>query len=177
MESILNKEEEDLNSKVLGIMERRDVDTNTSLFQAEQTTLDKSAREYQTPLTDYVEQMDADIDRMKQEDLAKRASVQEYSKPFTDYAEELDASKPTIATGVGKDYTDIAKLRGEIPDRKGAFVNPNVRSKQVRERMDDVKDLRKSAEDFDYFPGKTLEQLNTIAVSYTHLTLPTIYSV
>ena len=163
MESILNKEEEDLNSKVLGIMERRDVDTNTSLFQAEQTTLDKSAREYQTPLTDYVEQMDADIDRMKQEDLAKRASVQEYSKPFTDYAEELDASKPTIATGVGKDYTDIAKLRGEIPDRKGAFVNPNVRSKQVRERMDDVKDLRKSAEDFDYFPGKTLEQLNTIA--------------
>tara|TARA_Y100001937_G_scaffold128771_1_gene207826 strand:+ start:10855 stop:13479 length:2625 start_codon:yes stop_codon:yes gene_type:complete len=131
MESILNKEEEDLNSKVLGIMERRDVDTNTSLFQAEQTTLDKSAREYQTPLTDY--------------------------------AEELDASEPTIATGVGKDYTDIAKLRGEIPDRKGAFVNPNVRSKQVRERMDDVKDLRKSAKDFDYFPGKTLEQLNTIA--------------
>ena len=96
---------------------------------------------------------------------------QNIPKPFTDYAEELDASKPTIATGVGQDlkiqendYRDIARVRGEIPDRKGAFVNPNVRSKQVRERMDDVKDLREEAQDFGYFKDTTMEGLNNIAL-------------
>lgn len=111
------------------------------------------------------------IEKEQQKNLDALNYEQNIPKPFTDYAEELDASEPTIATGVGQDlkypendYRDIARVRGDIPDRKGAFVNPNVRMKQVKERMDDVKDLKEQAQDFGYFKDNTIENLNNIAL-------------
>ena len=92
-----------------------------------------------------------------------------YPKPYTDYAEDIDSSKPTIATGVGSnlktpsnDYTDIAKVKGEIPDRKYAFVNPNLRNKQVEEQRLSVADLQASAK--SPVESQSIEALNQIAL-------------
>ena len=74
-----------------------------------------------------------DIDYNPNLGLMDRRPSSKNTQPFTDYVEELDSSEPTITTGVSadlknptNDYTDLAKVRGEIPDKKYSFVNPNL---------------------------------------------------
>ena len=170
LSSLMAKREsvQDLQDEVVDNTTYAETYNNMGDSLLDQGKLDEAIEAYKKGLGIEIDQR---IDKEQQKNLDALNYEQNIPKPFTDYAEELDASKPTIATGVGQDlknqendYRDIARVRGDIPDRKGAFVNPNVRSKQVRERMDDVKDLKEQAQNFGYFKNNTIENLNNIAL-------------